>query len=247
MMATYYAVTNKTGSHIQVNELNGQLEIYENEALAKAEIKDGFKITKIEVTKSDSESENPLAKREYKICYVEGSCGRCAREIDKGARIMRKSYDFEPFRISTKDGDKYVPGITAEWCSGLAVTMVGFGRFTITHTPSGYRVCNGNYERCDMAILDMARLSAIAKSYGFSWSDEKPQDQIKAILDMPVPFDGATITDNDGERPMPIGRFIQSLRPCVPFRDIDSPLWEDERPIDEAERILSAMNGDEES
>ena len=160
---------------------------------------------------------------------------------------MSKSYDGELFRISTKDGDKYVPGITAEGCSGLAVTMVGFGRFTITHTPSGYRVCNGNYERCDKAIHDMSRLAAIAHAHGFSWEEESPQDRIKEIADKPVPFDGCTITDNDGTRPMPIGRFIQSLRPCVPFRDIDSPLWEDERPIDEVERILSAMNGDEES
>lgn len=102
-MATYYAVTNKTGSHIQVNELNGQLEIYENEALAKAEIKDGFKITKIEVTKSDSESENPLAKREYKICYVEGGlkymCGK-ADSIEEAEKLREdRAKTFAPLEV----------------------------------------------------------------------------------------------------------------------------------------------------
>jgi PAS domain-containing protein len=158
-----------------------------------------------------------------------------------------EKYEGQLFKIATQDGYKFVPGVAIEQCSGLAVTMCGVGRFTITHISSGSRVCNGNYERCDKAIHDMSRLAAIAHAHGFSWEEESPQDRIKEIADKPVPFDGCTITDKDGTRPMPIGRFIQSLRPCVPFRDIDSPPWEDERPIDEAERILSAMNGDKES
>lgn len=160
---------------------------------------------------------------------------------------MTEKYEGPLFKLATKEGDKFVPGITVDQCPGLAVTMSGVGRFTITHINSGSRVCNGNYERCDRAVLDMVRLASIASAYGFSWEEESPKDRILGIADKPVPFDGCTITDNDGTRPMPIGRFIQSLRPCVPFRDIDSPLWEDERPIDEAERILSAMNGDKES
>ena len=151
---------------------------------------------------------------------------------------MKKQYDGEIFRIETKDGDKYSPGITINTCDGLAVTMAGFGRFTITHIPSGRRVCNGNYERCDNAILEMVRLAMIAKANGFSWSDKNPQQKIKEVADRPVPFGGATITDKDGIRPMTIGRYISTLKPHIPFFDIDTPPWEELSPIAEAEKIM---------
>lgn len=150
-------------------------------------------------------------------------------------------YEGQLFKIATHEGDKYVPGITIDDCPGLAVTLSGVARFTITHIRSGTSLCKGNYERCDNAILDMTRFAAIAKAYGFSWKDEKPQDCIKNIKNMPVPFSGATISGKDGETPITIQRFIERLRPCIPFRDIDTPPWEEIHPIDQADHLLIEM------
>lgn len=156
---------------------------------------------------------------------------------------MSEQYEGQLFKIETHDGAKFVPGITIDGCLGLAVTMAGVGRFSITHLATGLSVVNGKYERCDNAILEVARLTAIAKTHGFSWKDESPQQRIKGISNEPVPFSGATITDKDGTRPMSIGSYIRSLHPLIPGRGIDTPPWEDVHPIDLAEDVLREMAG----
>lgn len=157
---------------------------------------------------------------------------------------MSKTYDGQLFKIATHEGDKYVPGITLEKCPGLAVTMSGIGRFTITHIATGARLCNGNYERCDNAILEMTRLTAIAIAHKFSWEDKNPQEKIKSIANERVPFAAAITTDSDGRRPMTIQSYIEGLRPYIPWRDIDTPLWEETHPIDLAEDVLAGCVDD---
>ena len=42
---------------------------------------------------------------------------------------------------TTKKGDQERPALIHECCPGLAVTMSSFGRFTVTHTVSGKKIC----------------------------------------------------------------------------------------------------------
>ncbi len=154
---------------------------------------------------------------------------------------MGERYEGQMHMIATDDGERYVPGLTLSECPGLAVTAHGFGRFAITHLATGRRVCSGTYERCDNAILDMCRLALIAKSYGFSWDEKAAKERVKACSKEPVPFDGATVKDASGERPVSIEYWIFNLRGALPGASIDTPLWEEDPPQDQAERLLELL------
>ncbi len=154
---------------------------------------------------------------------------------------MSKNYEGQLYKVATKDGDRYAPGLTLPECPGLAVTACAFGRFEITHLPTGTRVSSGNYERCDNAILDMCRLTLIAKTYGFSWEEKDLRDRIKEHGKKPVPFNGATITDAAGERPLPVQNWIFNLRSALPWGSIDTQLWEENPPQKQAEELLEEL------
>lgn len=155
---------------------------------------------------------------------------------------LDSKYEGELVRISTNEGDKYVPAFYVDECPGLAITLSSVGKFTVTHIATGLGVCKGNYERHANAVLLVVRLTFIAKTYGFSWEDDNIKDHLAKIFMQPVPFIGATVTDRDGERPMTIQSFIEGLRPVIPLGDIDTPLLEDDNPLDMAADILGEFS-----
>lgn len=146
---------------------------------------------------------------------------------------LDSKYEGELVRISTNEGDKYVPAFYVDECPGLAITLSSVGKFTVTHIATGLGVCKGNYERHANAVLLVVRLTFIAKTYGFSWEDDNIKDRLNKVFSQPVPF---------GERPMTIQSFIEGLRPVIPLGDIDTPLLEDDNPLDMAADILGEFS-----
>lgn len=145
------------------------------------------------------------------------------------------------YDITTDKGTQPVPGFVLPDCPGLAITLADAGRFTITHLATGMRVSAGNYERFDNALVDLIRLTLIARTYNFCWSDADAKESISSLKTEPVPFDECTVHDKDGVRPMAAFHWVRSLTPYMPFRDIDSPPWEERHPGDQAEELLNDL------
>ena len=152
-----------------------------------------------------------------------------------------KQYNGELFRIATKEGERFVPGVTIPECPGLAVTTARFGRFTVTHIATGLRVVPGVYERCDNAIRDTAKLALIAKTHGFSWDCDDPKEKFNAVRGNPVPFEGATTITSEGESPMSISGWMYALC-ALPWEAIDFMSWEELTPLDEAKKIIAKIS-----
>lgn len=144
--------------------------------------------------------------------------------------------------ISRVLGPEAVPAVTHPRCPGLAVTMADFGTFRVTHVASGMFI-GGAYERWSSAALEMVEWSAIARALGFSWL-EPCGPAISAALraggDRPVPFAGATSTDEDGTHPMSVMDWVQITRGT--FVEGEFP-WEssDESPAARAMVLLESI------
>lgn len=132
-----------------------------------------------------------------------------------------------------------VPGLTHKSAQGLAVTMQPFGRFTVTHTSSGYKM-TPLYERAANAILRMSEFAMIAKMLGISWAEVTKKEAGKIINDakeQEVPFDNATSTSQGVTRKMNVGEWFQSVR----MDSLGEFPWEDVDPFEEAANNLEYM------
>lgn len=126
---------------------------------------------------------------------------------------------------------------------GLAVTMVAFGVFNVTHISTGSRMC-GTTSRDGTAMHYMACFAAIAKANGFSWAELKTRESVKeridAIGDRSVPFEGATWTNKEGAKPMTILEWIRVVGTHTPRDDFP---WEapSDDPIEDAVMLLESL------
>lgn len=142
--------------------------------------------------------------------------------------------------IATPDGLTARPAIRHKRVVGLAVGMPIFGIFRVTHVISG-RAIGPQFERAGSAAVLMAKLALVADALGFSWLDAGAQSIEKQVNggggDQPVPFGGATTTQNGETRPMTIREW---LRFVVHNPDYIEFPWEspDEDPWLTAEGIL---------
>lgn len=142
------------------------------------------------------------------------------------------------------DGDPEVPAATHSHCPGLAVTMHGFGNFTVTHIGSGMRLVRGDYEKAASAIATMAKFALIAKEHGFSWADLgqwELVDKFKEIDKSPVPFEGATTTYGGETAPMSIGSWRELINISFPGTFLDTPPWDDGSADDDLDELLETL------
>lgn len=135
--------------------------------------------------------------------------------------------------LKTSSGEpRTVPGLAHEACPGLAVTMLPFGVFAVTHINTGYRLCH-RYQRASSALLAMSCFALIADMEGRSWADLDQDEAVKLIneaADKEVPFDGATRTSVEGIRKLTVGEWFKCHR--IPIFD-EFP-WEETDPFDTA-------------
>lgn len=142
--------------------------------------------------------------------------------------------------IMTGKGTRTVPGVVFNWAEGLAITMVNFGAFNITHIKTKRKILAQTF-RFHRAVLELSQLEMIARSCGFSWAD-CGAEIMKIHGGKDVPFDGATITSSTGVRKMTIRDWIYTA--SSQFYEFP---WEEERPLDEAERnveLLMSIKGE---
>ena len=138
--------------------------------------------------------------------------------------------------ITTEDGAVSTPAINHDNCTGLAVTMVQFGFFVVTHAETGLKLSD-KYERAGSALLVLSQFALIAKENGFSW-DGGTQSEVtgimKEIYQKPVPFDGATITSKNGTRKQTVIEWIHNLRAINIRGYVDEFPWEEHCPWNDA-------------
>lgn len=131
--------------------------------------------------------------------------------------------------VQTDNGARSVRALASDYIPGLAVTHHPFGRFSVTHAATGLLVA-GPYQRYGNAVLAMVDLGSI-----IDWTDDRDglARQLIAKADEPVRFPGATVTTQDGVRPMTVREYRDSLR--SEFPDDEFP-WEssDEDPVNMA-------------
>ena len=123
-----------------------------------------------------------------------------------------------------------VPGLTHRATPGLAVTMLPFGVFQVTHINTGRKLC-GNYERAGTALLAMSHWALIADMKGKSWAALSQTGAAALIRDTDseeVPFDGCTSTSQGVTRKMTVGEWFQHQR--IPIFD-EFP-WEEVDPFE---------------
>jgi hypothetical protein len=125
-----------------------------------------------------------------------------------------------PVSLTVKDKNDeaktvLVPARQHPMAPGLAVTMLNFGVFCVTHLPTGTAMDRGS-EREGSASLRLACFASIAKDNGFSWDQintgAEAGERLAAIKDNPVPFDGATSTSSEGTRPLTVGEWFMHLK-----------------------------------
>lgn len=133
--------------------------------------------------------------------------------------------------LNTSSGEpKTVPGLAHEACPGLAVTMLPFGVFAVTHINTGYRLCN-TYQRASSALLAMSYFALIADMEGKSWADLGRAEAAKLIseaAEKEVPFEGGTSTSSEGTRKLTVGEWFRCHR--IPLFD-EFP-WEETDPFE---------------
>lgn len=134
-------------------------------------------------------------------------------------------------QIPAPDGvTRTVPGLTHKSSPGLAVTMLPFGVFQVTHINTGSKLCN-NYERAASALLAMSQWALIADIRGASWADfgrTGAADLISEVSSEEVPFDGCTSTSQGETRKMTVSEWFQCQR--IPIFD-EFP-WEQTDPFE---------------
>ena len=117
-------------------------------------------------------------------------------------------------------------------CPGLAVTMVPFGAFQVTHINTGRKLC-GLYQRASTALLKMSQWALIADMKGKSWADLDQAGSAQLIeqaADDEVPFDGCTSTSQGVTKKMTVGMWFQHR---LAFTWDEFP-WEERDPYDMA-------------
>lgn len=133
--------------------------------------------------------------------------------------------------IPASDGvTRTVPGLAHEASPGLAVTMLPFGVFQVTHVNTGRKLCN-NYQRAASALLAMSQWALIAHIKGTSWADlgrTGSADLIGEVSSEEVPFAGCTSTSQGVTRKMTVGEWFQHQR--IPIFD-EFP-WEEVDPFE---------------
>ncbi|WP_020408975.1 hypothetical protein [Hahella ganghwensis] len=119
------------------------------------------------------------------------------------------------------------PGITHKNSPGLAVVMVNFGLFNVTHIPTGMSLSTP-YERHSSALLIMSEFALIAHANGFKWDElntlEEARERISQLRDEPVPFPNATSTSQGVTRPQTISEWVNLSRSFFdefPWEEID--------------------------
>ena len=136
-------------------------------------------------------------------------------------------------QIPVQSGDrKVVPALVHKACPGLAVTMIPFGAFQVTHVKTGRKLCR-LYQRASSALLSMSWWALIADMKGQSWADLDQAGSARLIeqaKDDEVPFDGCTSTSEGVTRKMTVGEWFQHQR--MPMFD-EFP-WEETDPFETA-------------
>ena len=149
---------------------------------------------------------------------------------------------------ATPDGPVKVPAITHELIPGLAVTMVGFGTFGVTHLRTGKRPVPCGFERAGSACHLAAQIAAVAKLAGVTWDTDAPDLDAMLACEAEVPFD-ATVTDKDGTRKQRCGSWLRTWYQVGWLRGDEFP-WESEAEspwglADKVLRFLAAPQGPE--
>lgn len=120
---------------------------------------------------------------------------------------MSKYFDEIKVNIKTDDGLVLSDALVSKLCNELAITMIGFGYFTVTHIPTGLKI-SGVYERVNFAILILVEWILIGKTYDIDWEREDATKIFSEIKDKPVPFQGATSTQNGKVTPLSIMEWV---------------------------------------
>lgn len=144
-------------------------------------------------------------------------------------------------RVVTESGPHDAPALTVAGARGLAVTMANFGAFTVTHVPSGMKLC-GQYERAARALLVLAQFAVIGRAYGIDWSleAEAVRTAVERCGRRPVPFPGATHKDAAGTRTLTVAEWYRLIRGVVAGDEFP---WEGpaEHPGEQAAKLLRTL------
>lgn len=113
--------------------------------------------------------------------------------------------------------DRLFPALIPKKECGIGIVMPFFGKFTITHLPSGSRISFPN-PSCDMCILNFTKLLLIAHCCGFRFQDYSDVNSFRKMVEDndrlfqgPVPFDGVFYIDENEQRPIDIKTWIMML------------------------------------
>ncbi|MBF4385913.1 hypothetical protein, partial [Vibrio anguillarum] len=130
--------------------------------------------------------------------------------------------------IPTKEGRKDVPAFFIDGVEGLAITMVRFGSFDVTHVKSGHFIING-FERFANAAVHMLSIYLAMKESGIN-----PDCEIDEIRKQIIESD-RECRNLDG---LSIKGYISIVKPIMGFSG-EFP-WEgdDEGPHCEIDRLM---------
>jgi len=109
---------------------------------------------------------------------------------------------------------KMVPAMVHNSCPGLAVTMIPFGAFQVTHIRTGKKLCR-LYQRASSALLSMSQWAMIADMKGKSWADLDQAGSARLIEDAKdddVPFDDCTSTSKGVTKKATVGMWFHLKR-----------------------------------
>ncbi|NAX19028.1 MULTISPECIES: hypothetical protein [unclassified Vibrio] len=135
--------------------------------------------------------------------------------------------------IPTKEGRKDVPAFFIDGVEGLAITMVRFGSFDVTHVKSGHFIING-FERFANAVVHMLSIYLAMKESGIN-----PDCEIDEIRKQIIESDHECKHLNH----LSIKAYINIVKPIMGFSG-EFP-WEgdDEGPHCEVEKLMKLLKG----
>ena len=129
--------------------------------------------------------------------------------------------------VACGDKSRLVPAVIHPKAPGLAVTMVKFGGFSVTHIHTGLAIFE-SCERSKKACLMLAEYARLAHICGFSWDDLATTEQAKETL------------KSCGDVELPSGEIVKKWVPRN-RRIADEHPWESTTPLDEAVSILDSL------
>ncbi|HSH44425.1 MAG TPA: hypothetical protein VK966_01080 [Longimicrobiales bacterium] len=153
---------------------------------------------------------------------------------DENGREPGEGWRHTMIKVPGKDGVNDFPALVHDAAPGVGIVVFPWGLFSVTHLRSGMRL-NGPYERAANAAIEAAQWAKVLDLEAAASGDDLVK-QVEAAPDDPVPFGGATITDNEGSRTMTRREWFESVMADRGWV-VEFP-WEEQSPWERADEIL---------